>query len=239
MTGGNSGMGLETARLFAEHGAQVIITGRRKEELDNAVTYIGQNAIGVQGDVANLTDLDNLYSTIKDKFGRLDIIFANAGVAELAPLSHATEDHFDKIFDINVKGLFFTVQKAVPLLSEGASIILNSSISGYTGMQNFSVYSASKAAVRSFARSWSNDLKDKKIRVNAISPGPIETPIFGKSGLTEEQISGFVEAMIPQIPAGRIGKSEEIATSVLFLASSDSSYITGINLTVSGGMAQV
>lgn len=239
ITGGNSGMGLETARLFAAEGAKVIVTGRRSDDLDVAVKYIGKSAQGVQGDVSKMEDLDRLYDSIKRSHGHLDIVFANAGVGELAPLGAVTEAHFDKHFDINVKGLFFTVQKALPLMRDGGSIILNASVAASKGMEAFSVYSATKAAVRSFARSWTTDLKARKIRVNAISPGPIETPIFGKMGLSQEQVKEFGTSIASQVPMGRMGTSQEIATAALFLASSDSSYVTGIELTVDGGMAQV
>ncbi|MDB5292948.1 MAG: oxidoreductase [Phycisphaerales bacterium] len=239
ITGGNSGMGLETARLFAAEGAKVIITGRRKKDLDEAVKSVGTAAIGVQGDVSKLDDLDRLFAAIKEKYGRLDVVFANAGFGEVAPFGQVTEDQFDRQFATNVKGLFFTVQKALPLLREGASIILNSSIAATKGMEAMSAYSATKAAVRSFARTWTTDLKARKIRVNSLSPGPIETPIFGKMGLNEDQANGFKQALPGMVPLGRIGTSEEIAKAALFLASDDSSYVTGIDLTVDGGMAQV
>ena len=239
VTGGNSGMGLATARLFAAEGAEVVITGRRQKELDEAAKSIGPTALGVQGDVSNLADLDRLLKVIKDKFGRLDVLFANAGFGAFAPLGQVTEAHFDGEFATNVKGLFFTVQKALPLLPDGASIILNASIAGYKGIEAFSVYNATKAAVRSFARTWTNDLKARKIRVNSLSPGPIDTPIFGKTGATEEQINAFKQGITSGVPLGRMGTSEEIATAVLFLASNDSSFITGIDLTVDGGLAQV
>ena len=239
ITGGNSGMGLETGKLFAAEGAKVVITGRRQKDLDEAVKYIGPAALAVQGDVSNMADLDRLYSVIKQKYNRLDVIFANAGFGEVAPIEAVTEDQFDRQFATNVKGLFFTVQKALPLLRDGASIILNSSIAGVKGMEAMSVYSATKAAVRSFARSWTNDLKARKIRVNSLSPGPIETPIFGKMGISQEQANGFKQALPGMVPLGRMGRSEEIATTALFLACDDSSFITGIDLTVDGGMAQV
>ena len=239
ITGGNSGMGLASAQLLAREGAQVIITGRRQADLDAAVKSIGHNALGVQGDVSKLADLDRLYAVIKEKFGHLDIIFANAGHGTLKPLGHVSEEEFDGQFDTNVKGVFFTVQKALPLLRDGASIILNASIAASKGMEAFSVYSATKAAVRSFARGWTNDLKARKIRVNALSPGPIDTPILSKAGLTAEQAEGWKDSLKASVPLGRIGRSEEIATVVLFLASDDSSYITGIELTVDGGLAQV
>jgi NAD(P)-dependent dehydrogenase (short-subunit alcohol dehydrogenase family) len=239
VTGGNSGMGLATARLFAAEGAKVVITGRRQKDLDAAAKSIGPAAEPVQGDVSKLADLERLFSIIKDKYGRLDIVFANAGFGEVAPLGTVTEEMFDSQFATNVKGLFFTIQKALPLLSDGASIILNSSIAGTKGMEGMSVYSATKAAVRSFARSWTNDLKARKIRVNSLSPGPIETPIFGKMGLDQEQAERFRQALPGMVPLGRIGNSDEIARTVLFLASEDSSFITGIDLPVDGGMAQV
>ncbi|PWB79822.1 MAG: oxidoreductase [Methylocystaceae bacterium] len=239
ITGGNSGIGLATAELFAQEGAQVVVTGRRKSELDAAVEKIGANAVGVQGDVADLADLDRLYAEVGERFGRIDILFANAGVAEFSPLQAVTEEHFDKLFDTNVKGLLFSVQKALPLFADGGTIILNSSIANATGAAAFGVYSATKAAVRSFARTWTSDLKDRKIRVNSVSPGPIETPIFGKLGLSEQQTQEFGAQISATIPLGRFGQPEEIAKAVLFLASSDSSYIAGADLYVDGGRVAV
>jgi NAD(P)-dependent dehydrogenase (short-subunit alcohol dehydrogenase family) len=239
VTGGNSGMGLATARLFAAEGAQVVITGRRQEALDEAAKRVGSSVLAVQGDVSKMADLDRLFATIKDKYGHLDVLFANAGFGKVVPLGQVTEEQFDREFATNVKGLFFTVQKALPLLRDGASIILNASIAAHKGMEGMSVYSATKAAVRSFARTWTTDLRERKIRVNSLSPGPIDTPIFGKMGLSEEQSQGFKQALPGMVPLGRMGSIEEIAKAVLFLASDDSSYITGINLAVDGGMAQV
>jgi NAD(P)-dependent dehydrogenase (short-subunit alcohol dehydrogenase family) len=239
ITGGSSGIGLATAQQFASEGAHVFITGRRQTELDAAVKQIGENATAIQGDVSNLEDLDRLYATVKQKQGRIDILFANAGGGEFAPLGSITEEHFDKLFNGNVKGLLFTVQKALPLLQDGGSIILNASIAGSKGIEGFSVYSATKAAVRSFARSWTNDLKQRRIRVNAISPGPIETPIFNKLGLTEVQVDQFKTGVVSAVPMGRAGQPDEIAKAALFLASDDSSYVTGIELVVDGGMAQI
>jgi len=239
ITGANSGIGLETAKRFVEEGAQVVITGRRKDELDKAAAEIGENVVAVQGDVSHLEDLDRLYAEVKAKFGHIDILFANAGLGQVSPLGAVTEEHFDREFDVNVKGLFFSVQKALPLFKDGGSIILNSSVAGHKGIGGFSVYSATKAAVRSFARSWTSDLKDRKIRVNAISPGPIETPIFGKMGLTEEQSAEFANSIISSVPLGRVGQSEEVAAAATFLASDESSYITGIDLSVDGGQGQV
>jgi NAD(P)-dependent dehydrogenase (short-subunit alcohol dehydrogenase family) len=240
ITGGNSGIGLSTAKVFAAEGAKVIITGRRQDALDAALKEIANNnVIGIQGDVADMADLDRLYAEVKKKFGHIDVLFANAGLGALAPLGQVTEEHFDREFNVNVKGLFFTVQKALPLMKDGGSIILNASIAASKGMAAFSVYSATKAAVRSFARSWTTDLKNRKIRVNAISPGPIETPIFGKMGLTPAQVSEFGANIAGQVPMGRMGSPEEIAKAALFLASDDSSYVSGIDLSVDGGMAQV
>ncbi|OWJ59702.1 glucose 1-dehydrogenase [Paraburkholderia caledonica] len=239
ITGGNSGMGLATAQLFAKEGAEVIITGRRQKELDEAVESIGANAEGVLGDVSRLSDLDKLHDHLKAKYGRVDVIFANAGLGSLAPIDQVTEAQFDETFNVNVKGTYFTVQKLLPLVPDGGSIILNASIASSKGMEAFSVYSATKAAVRSLARTLTRDLKARKIRVNAISPGPIDTPIFGKTGLTEQEIEGFKSGITSQVPLGRIGLPEEIAKPALFLASDDSSYISGIELTVDGGMAQV
>src|SRR6267154_4501103 len=240
ITGGNSGIGLATAQRFVKEGAQVFITGRRQSELDKAVKLIGKNVTGVQGDVANLADLDRLYSTVKQKAGRIDIVFANAGSGEFAPLGAITEEHFDKTFDANVKGLLFTVQKALPLLKDGSSIILNASIVSVTGPPAFSVYSASKAAVRSFARTFTTDLKDRKIRVNAVSPGVIPSPGYRNAlAMTEEQIKQYADSVVGDIPLGRPGSLDEVAKVVSFLASDESSYVTGIELVVDGGMTQI
>jgi len=239
VTGGNSGIGLATARRFAEEGAHVFITGRRQAELDAAVKQIGKQATGVQGDVGILGDLDRLYAEVKRQHGRIDILFANAGTAELAPLGAITEEHFDKIFGVNVKGLLFTVQKALPLFRDSGSIILNASIVASKGLEASSVYSATKAAVRSFARTWTVDLKGRGIRVNAISPGPIDTPGINNLGQTAEQIEEFKKNIVATVPMGRMGDPDEIAKAALFLASDDSSYVTGVELFVDGGMAQI
>jgi NAD(P)-dependent dehydrogenase (short-subunit alcohol dehydrogenase family) len=239
VTGGSTGIGLATAKLFAAEGAQVVVTGRRKAELDAAVAEIGPSGFGVQGDVAKLADLDRLYAEAKARHGRIDILFANAGVARLAPLEAVDETHFDLLFDVNVKGLLFTVQKALPLLSPGAAIILNSSIANTKGTPAFGVYSATKAAVRSFARTWTAELKDRGIRVNTISPGPIETPIFDTLGLPPEQLSEFGANISQSVPLGRFGRPEEIAAAVLFLASDAASYIAGVDLYADGGMVAV
>lgn len=239
VTGGNSGIGLATAKTYAEEGAKVIITGRNQDSLDSAVAEVGANVVAIQGDVSNLDDLDRLYKEISTKYGKIDILFANAGIAELSPVEDVSEEFFDRHFDINVKGLFFTVQKALPLFNDGGSIILNASIVGTKGFGNFSVYSATKAAVRSFARTWATDLAPRNIRVNAISPGPIETPLYGKLGLSEEQVHEMGAAMTNLVPLARFGYVDEIAHAALFLASNDSAYVNGIDLPVDGGLAQV
>ena len=239
VTGGNSGIGLETARRFVAEGADVYITGRRQDALDEAVKSIGKCVTGVQGDVSNLKDLDRLYATVQKKSGRIDVLFANAGLGQFTSFGNVSEESFDLQFDVNVKGLFFTVQKALPLIVDGGTIILNGSIAGVKGLGPASAYNATKAAVRSFARTWTNELKDRGIRINTLSPGPIETPIFGKVGLTDEQISEFAGAITGLVPLGRIGTADEIAKAAVFLASDDSSFVTGIDLQVDGGLAQV
>jgi NAD(P)-dependent dehydrogenase (short-subunit alcohol dehydrogenase family) len=232
ITGGTSGIGLATAKLFVKEGAYVFITGRREKELDAAVQAIGRNVTGVQGDVARLADLDRLYEAVKTK-GRIDVVFANAGVAEFAPLGKITEEHFDKLFDTNVKGTLFTVQKALALMNDGGSIILNGSVASVKGTPAFGVYGATKAALRSFVRTWTSDLKDRHIRSNVVSPGPTDTPIV--DGQPEDAIARIVST----IPMGRMGDPDEIAKAALFLASDDSSFVTGIELFVDGGRAQV
>jgi len=240
VTGGSSGIGFATAERFAAEGAKVIITGRRVEELNAAVKKIGHGAIGIQGDVSKLSDLDRLFAEVKEKAGRVDVLFANAGIGAFEPMGQITEAQFDRIFGINVKGLLFTVQKALPLMPEGASIVLNASIVSMKAMPAFGVYSATKAAVRSFARSWALDLKDRKIRVNAVSPGMVITPAYkNELGLSDEQIAQFQGEFAKTIPLGRSGTPEEIANAVLFLASSESSYVNGIELFVDGGSAQI
>jgi NAD(P)-dependent dehydrogenase (short-subunit alcohol dehydrogenase family) len=240
VTGGSSGIGLATAKRFVSEGAYVFITGRRQPELDAAAKELGGNATAVRSDVANLADLDRLFDTpSSNRKGRLDILFANAGGGSLAPLGQITEEHFDKTFNTNVRGLLFTVQKALPLMPPGSSIILNASTTSIKGTPAFSVYSATKAAVRSFARNWTLDLKERKIRVNAISPGVVPTPGYDLMGLTKEQVQGFVDSMVTAIPLGRVGTPDEIAKAVVFLASDDSSFVNGIELFVDGGMAQI
>jgi NAD(P)-dependent dehydrogenase (short-subunit alcohol dehydrogenase family) len=239
VTGGNSGIGLATAKRFVAEGAYVFITGRRPAELDVAEKEIGSNVTGIQGDVAKLADLDRLFAQIKREKGKLDIVFANAGVAELAPLEQITEEQFDRIFDINVKGLLFTVQKALPLVPAGGSIILNASIVASKGNPASSVYSASKAAVRSFARTWTMDLKERKIRVNALSPGPIKTPAYDRIEQSGPAGRQMVESIVNRVPMARFGTPEEIASAAVFLASDDSSFVTGSELFVDGGAAQI
>ena len=243
ITGGNSGIGLATAQRFVAEGAYVFITGRRQIELDTAVRQIGKNITGVQSDVSRLADLDRLYVAVKEQKGRIDILFANAGVGEFVTLVAITEEHFDKTFGINVKGLLFTVQKALPLFQDGGSIILTASTAASKGIEGFSVYNATKAAIRSFARTWTVDLKQRKIRVNAISPGPIDTPAsrLSLSGLvqSEQQSEQLKRNVMRTVPLGRIGSPDEVAKVASFLASDDSSYVTGIELFVDGGAAQI
>src|ERR1700688_3061407 len=232
ITGGTEGIGFATAKLFVNEGAYVFITGRRRKELDEAVKAIGSNVTGIQGDVAKLADLDRLYQAVKVK-GRIDVVFANAGVAEFAPLGSITEEHFDKLFNINVRGTLFTVQKALPLLNDGGSIILTGSVAGVKGTPAFGVYGATKAAVRNFARAWTVELKDRRIRSNVLSPGPTETPIL------DQQPADAIARIVATIPMGRMGEADEIANAALFLASDDSSFVTGIELFVDGGRAQI
>jgi len=232
ITGGTSGIGLATAKLFVKEGAYVFITGRRQKELGAAVKAIGANVTGVHGDVARLADLDRLFDAVATK-GRIDVVFANAGAAEFAPLGKITEEHFDKLFDTNVKGTLFTVQKALALMNDGGSIILNGSVASVKGTPAFGVYGATKAALRSFVRTWTSDLKDRHIRSNVVSPGPTDTPIV--DGQPEDAIARIVST----IPMGRMGDPDEIAKAALFLASDDSSFVTGIELFVDGGRAKV
>jgi NAD(P)-dependent dehydrogenase (short-subunit alcohol dehydrogenase family) len=233
ITGGTTGIGLATAKLFVKEGAYVFITGRRQKELNEAVEAIGSNVTGVQGDIAKFTDLDRLYEVVRTTKGRIDVVFANAGVAEFAPLGKITEEHFDKLFDINVKGTLFTVQKALPLMKDGGSIILNGSVASVKGTAAFGVYGATKAALRSFVRTWTSDLKDRHIRSNVISPGPTDTPVI------DGQPADAIARIASTIPMGRMGEPDEIAKAALFLASDDSSFVTGIELFVDGGRGQV
>jgi NAD(P)-dependent dehydrogenase (short-subunit alcohol dehydrogenase family) len=239
VTGGSSGIGLATAKQFVNEGAYVFITGRRHPELAAAVKEIGRNVTGVQGDVSNLGDLDRLFAQIKREKGKLDIVFANAGVAKLAPFGEITEEHYDSLFNINVRGLLFTVQKALPLLPDGASIILNVSIGGSKGPPAASVACATKAAVRSFARTWTTDLKDRRIRVNAVSPGLIDTPGVNDQVASTAAGQQLLNMVSNGVPLGRRGTPDEIAKAVVFLASDDASYVTGAELFVDGGFAQV
>jgi NAD(P)-dependent dehydrogenase (short-subunit alcohol dehydrogenase family) len=232
ITGGTTGIGLASAKLFVKEGAYVFITGRRQKELDEAVQAIGSNVTGVQGDIAKPADLDNLYERVKE-MGRIDVLFANAGVGEFVPLESITEEHFDQTFNINVRGTLFTVQKALPLLKDGSSIILTGSVAGTKGTPAFGVYAASKAAVRSFVRTWTSELKDRRIRSNVVSPGPVNTPIVAR------QRPEVMARIVSTIPMGRMGEADEIAKAALFLASDDSSFVTGIELFVDGGRAQI
>jgi NAD(P)-dependent dehydrogenase (short-subunit alcohol dehydrogenase family) len=239
VTGGSSGIGLATAQRFVKEGAFVYITGRRQAELDKAVKAIGKQVTAVQADASSLADLDKLFAQIKKEKGRIDVVFANAGGGSLAPLGSITEEQYDQTFNLNVKGLLFTVQKALPLIPDGGSIILNASIVSIKGMPAFSVYSATKAAVRSFARGWTNDLKDRKIRVNVISPGPIDTPILDGLAQTQEERNGLKSHLTSLVPLGRLGQPDEIGKTAVFLASEDASFIAGVELFVDGGAAQV
>jgi len=233
ITGGTTGIGFATAKLFVEEGAFVFITGRRQKELDQAVKAIGRNITGVQGDVAKLADLDRLYKTVEAKGRRIDVVFANAGVAEFASLESVTEENFDRLFNINVKGALFTVQKALPLLNDGGSIILTGSIASIKGTPAFWIYGATKAAIRNFVRGWTVELKDRHIRSNVLSPGPIATPIL------DGQPADAIARIVATVPMGRMGEPDEVAKAALFLASDDSSFITGTELFVDGGRAQV
>lgn len=239
VTGGNSGIGLATAQQFVREGAKVVIFGRDRATLAAAQETLGANATAVQGDVTNSADLDRLFEAVKKKHGRVDVLYVNAGVAEFRPVHAADEAHFDKVFDINVKGAYFTVQKALPLMGQGGSIVFTTSGSNEIGMPGSSVYAATKAALRSFARTLSADLVGRGIRVNAVSPGPIATPIFGRMGLTHDEIDGFSKDMIAKIPLKRVGQPIEIAKAVAYLASDDSSYVVGAELVVDGGLTQL
>src|ERR1700674_3053824 len=233
ITGGTTGIGFAAAKLFVKEGAYVFITGRRQKELDAAVSAIGNNITGIQGDVASMADLDRLYKTVEATGRRIDVVFANAGFGEFASLGSITEEHFDKLFNVNVKGALFTVQKALPLLNDGGSIILTGSVASVKGTPGFWVYGATKAAIRNFVRAWTIELKDRRIRSNVLSPGPTETP------LVDLQPPEAIARIVSTVPMGRMGSSEEIAKAALFLASDDSSFVTGVELFVDGGRGQI
>ncbi|WP_324709336.1 SDR family NAD(P)-dependent oxidoreductase [Pseudomonas citronellolis] len=239
VTGGNSGIGLATAQRFAREGATVVITGRRRQVLDEAVGQIGGNALGICADASRLADIDALYQRIGQLYGQLDVLVANAGIIRPAAGEQVDEAQFDEQFDINVKGVFYSIQKALPLLRDGGSIVLVSSIAHLKALDAHVVYAATKAAVRSFARSWAGELRQRNIRVNCLSPGPVLTPIIGKMGIGDEQFAAFERQVAGQIPLGRLGRPEELANAALFLASDDSSFVTGVNLCVDGGLSQL
>ncbi|HVK63724.1 MAG TPA: SDR family oxidoreductase [Polyangium sp.] len=239
VTGGSTGIGFAAAKRFAAEGARVFITGRRQAELDAAVAAIGSSAVGIRADSSNLADLDRLYDVIREQAGRIDVVFANAGGGEFLPLGAITEEHYDRTFNTNVKGVLFTVQKALPLLVDGGSIILNASTTSTMGTESFSVYSATKAAVRNFARSWILDLKARRIRVNVISPGPIKTPGLASLAPTEEQAKALLQGLATTIPLGRLGDPDEVGKAAVFLASDASSFVNGAELFVDGGYAQI
>lgn len=239
ITGGSSGIGLATAKLFQHAGAKVAISGRNQKSLDDAVKELTAGVVAVRSDVSKLRDLDMLFDVITKKLGRIDVLFANAGIAKFAPLNDVSEDLYDETFDINVKGVFFTIQKAIPHMNDNGSIILNTSFVNQAGVPTTSVYAASKAAVRSLARGVASELAARGIRVNVVSPGPITTPLYGKLGLPKETVEAFAANIVSQVPLKRFGKPEEVAQSALFLASSASSYVTGVELNVDGGLGQV
>ena len=239
VTGGNSGIGLASAKRLLDEGARVAIAGRSQKTLDEAQKYLGNGTLAVQTDVAKLADLDKLYAAVSKKLGKIDILFVNAGVANFAPFADTTEQVYDTNFDINAKGAFFTIQKAIPFLNDGASIILNTSVAGQKGFGTAGSYAATKAALRSFARTAASELVGRNIRVNTVAPGPIETPIFGRTGLDKAAIDEMAQGFVSLVPMKRLGQPEEVAGAVAFLASSDSSYITGVEINVDGGMGQV
>jgi NAD(P)-dependent dehydrogenase (short-subunit alcohol dehydrogenase family) len=239
ITGGNSGIGLATAKEFAAQGAQVVVSGRDQKTLDEAAKALGPDALVVRADIARLADIDKLFAAVKAKFGRIDVLFVNAGIGKFAPFEAVSEEFYDAILDVNLKGSYFTIQKALPLLADGASIVLNTSINANIGMANTSVYAASKAALLSLARTLSAELVGRNIRVNAISPGPVTTPILGRTGMPPEVLEQTLQAIVSQVPMKRFGRPEEIAKTALFLASSDSSFLLGTEIVADGGMSQL
>jgi len=239
VTGGNSGIGLATAKRLQEEGAKVAIAGRSRKTLDDAVRAIGNGVVAVQADVAKLTDVNKLYAEVSKKLGKIDVLFVNAGVAKFAPLAETSESLYDEVFDINIKGAYFTIQKALPFLNDGASIILNTSVVDSKGFEGASAYSATKAALRSLARTAAAELVGRGIRVNAVAPGPIVTPIIERTGLPKEAIDQFVKETVAKVPMKRFGQPEEVAGAVAFLASQDASYITGVEINVDGGLGQI
>jgi NAD(P)-dependent dehydrogenase (short-subunit alcohol dehydrogenase family) len=239
ITGGNSGIGLATAKRLQEEGAKVAILGRSRKTLDEAVKSIGNGVVAVQGDVVNLADVDRFYAEVSQKLGKIDVLFVNAGVAKFAPFAETSESTYDENFDVNIKGAYFTIQKALPLLNDGASIILNTSVVDQKGTAGASAYAATKAALRSLARTAAAELAGRGIRVNTVAPGPIATPIFGRTGLPKEAVDEFAKEVIAQVPMKRFGQPEEVAGTVAFLASQDASYITGVEINVDGGLGQI
>jgi NAD(P)-dependent dehydrogenase (short-subunit alcohol dehydrogenase family) len=239
VTGGNSGIGLATAKQFRDEGAHVAISGRSQKTLDEAAKELGKDALVVQADVSKLGDTEKFFPAVEKRFGKIDVLFVNAGIAKFVPVDEVSEEHYDEIFDINAKGAYFTVRRALPYLNDGASIILNTSVVSHKGFPAASVYSGTKAAMRSFTRTLAAELAARNIRVNAVAPGPIETPLVERTGLSKEERDDFARNLIAAVPLKRFGKPEEVATTVAFLASKDASYITGVELDVDGGMGQV
>jgi len=239
VTGGNSGIGLASAKRLQDEGSRVAIAGRSQKTLDEAAKLLGNGVLAIQADVSKLEDIDKIYAAVAKKFGKIDVLFVNAGIAQFAPFGQTTESLYDDVMDTNAKGAYFTIQKSIPHLNDGASIILNTSVAGIKGTENTSVYSSTKAALRSLARTAAAELAGRNIRVNAIAPGPIVTPIFGRTGLPQEAVDSFAKEIVGKVPLKRFGQPEEVAGAVAFLASSDASYITGVELNVDGGMGQI